>query len=57
MSCQATADTELAGTAIAGSLLAGHFGTRVDTARLQRLFAYLVFVVAGYVVVDVLFLG
>ncbi|MEW2015243.1 sulfite exporter TauE/SafE family protein [Rhodococcus sp. SBT000017] len=46
-----------AGTAIAGSLLAGHFGTRVDTARLQRLFAYLVFVVAGYVVVDVLFLG
>ncbi|OZF37219.1 sulfite exporter TauE/SafE family protein [Rhodococcus sp. 14-2483-1-2] len=44
-----------AGTAIVGSLLAAHFGTRVDTARLQRLFAYLVFAVAGYVVIDAAF--
>ncbi|MEU2005804.1 sulfite exporter TauE/SafE family protein [Rhodococcus sp. NPDC019627] len=41
-----------AGTAIAGSLIAGHFGTKVDTDRLQRWFAYLVFVVAAYVLVD-----
>ena len=42
-----------AGTAIAGSLIAGHFGTRSDTGRLQRWFAYLVFAVAAYVLVDV----
>ena len=41
-----------AGTAIAGSLLAGHFGTGVDTGRLQRWFAYLVFTVATYILVD-----
>ena len=45
-----------AGTAIAGSLVASHFGTRVDTDRLQRWFAYLVFVVAAYVLVDTIFL-
>ncbi|AWK77068.1 permease (plasmid) [Rhodococcus oxybenzonivorans] len=45
-----------AGTAIAGSLIASHFGTRVDTDRLQRWFAYLVFVVAAYVLVDTIFL-
>lgn len=45
-----------AGTAIVGSLIAGHFGTRIDTARLQRWFAYLVFAVAVYVLVDAIFL-
>ena len=45
-----------AGTAIAGSLIASHFGTRVDTDRLQRWFAYLVFVVAAYVLVDTILL-
>ena len=45
-----------AGTAIVGSLVASHFGTRVDTDRLQRWFAYLVFVVAAYVLVDTIFL-
>ncbi len=45
-----------AGTAIAGSLIAGHFGTKVDTDRLQRWFAYLVFVVAAYVLVDTILL-
>ena len=44
------------GTAIVGSLIAGHFGTRLDTGRLQRLFAYLVFAVAAYVLVDTIFL-
>lgn len=44
------------GTAIVGSLIAGHVGARMDTARLQRWFAYLVFVVAAYVLVDTLFL-
>ncbi|MGW0018887.1 sulfite exporter TauE/SafE family protein [Rhodococcus sp. NPDC003382] len=42
-----------AGTAIAGSLIAGQFGTRMDTDRLQRWFAYLIFAVAAYVLVDV----
>ena len=41
-------------TAMVGSLIAGHLGTKVDTRRLQHWFAYLVFVVAGYVVVDTL---
>lgn len=48
--------TAFVGTAIAGSLIAGHFGSRVDTGRLQRWFAYLVFAVAGYVVIDTAFL-
>lgn len=45
-----------AGTAVVGSLIAGHFGTKVDTDRLQRWFAYLVFVVAAYVLADTIFL-
>jgi len=44
-----------AGTAIVGSLIAGHLGARMETARLQRWFAYLVFVVAAYVLVDTIF--
>lgn len=40
------------GAAMATSLIAGHLGTRLDTTRLQRLFAYLVFAVAAYVLVD-----
>jgi uncharacterized protein len=40
--------------AMATSLAAGHVGTRIDTTRLQRWFGYLVLVVAGYLVVDVL---
>lgn len=44
------------GTAIVGSLVAGHYGTTLDTGRLQRWFAYLVFVVAAYVLVDTIFL-
>ncbi|KUI15877.1 permease [Mycolicibacterium acapulense] len=42
--------------AMAGSLVAGYFGTKVDTDRLQRWFAYLVFVVAAFVLVDTIFL-
>lgn len=38
------------------SLAAGHFGTKVDTTRLQRWFAYLVFTVAAYVLIDTIFL-
>lgn len=37
--------------AMVASLIAGQVGTKVDTARLQRWFAYLVFAVAAYVVV------
>jgi len=44
------------GTAIVGSLIAGYFGTKLDTGRLQRWFAYLVFAVAAYVLVDTIFL-
>jgi uncharacterized membrane protein YfcA len=40
--------------AMATSLVAGYFGTKTDTARLQRWFAYLVFAVAAYVLVDTL---
>ncbi|OBB57812.1 permease [Mycobacterium sp. 852013-51886_SCH5428379] len=40
--------------AMATSLVAGYFGTRTDTARLQRWFAYLVFTVTAYVLVDTL---
>ncbi|MEN4474654.1 sulfite exporter TauE/SafE family protein [Mycolicibacterium cosmeticum] len=43
------------GTAIAGSLIAGQLGARLDTRRLQLWFAYLVFAVAVYVLVDTLF--
>ncbi|AJW40950.1 membrane protein [Rhodococcus sp. B7740] len=46
-----------AGAATVGSLLAARWGTRVDTDRLQRLFAYLVFTVAGYVVIDAVLLS
>lgn len=42
--------------AMAASLVAGHLGTKVDTTRLQRWFAYLVFAVAAYVLVDTVFL-
>ncbi|MCX2715181.1 sulfite exporter TauE/SafE family protein [Mycolicibacterium sp. J2] len=44
------------GTAIIGSLIAGHLGTRLDHRRLQHWFAYLVFAVAAYVLVDTLVL-
>jgi len=43
-------------TAIVGSLIAGHFGTKLDTSRLQHWFAYLVFAVAAYVLVETVFL-
>jgi uncharacterized membrane protein YfcA len=43
--------------AMATSLVAGYFGTKVDTARLQHWFAYLVFAVAAYVLVDTLVLN
>ena len=46
-----------AGSAIAGSLVAGRFGTRIATDSLRQWFAYLVFVVAGYVLIDTLVLG
>ncbi|WP_070380314.1 sulfite exporter TauE/SafE family protein [Rhodococcus sp. WMMA185] len=45
-----------AGTAIVGSLLTAHFGTRIDADRLQRWFAYLVFAVATYILIDTVFL-
>jgi uncharacterized membrane protein YfcA len=44
-------------SAIVGSLVAGHFGTRLDTGRLRHWFAYLVFAVAAYVLVDTLFIS
>ncbi|ULE31401.1 sulfite exporter TauE/SafE family protein [Mycobacterium sp. IDR2000157661] len=44
------------GAAIVTSLVAGHLGTRVETTRLRRWFAYLVFAVAAYVLVDTAFL-
>ena len=44
-----------AATAIIGSLAAGHLGANLDTGRLRRWFAYLVLVVATYVLVDTLF--
>lgn len=43
--------------AMAASLVAGYFGTRVDADRLQRWFAYLVFAVAAFVVIDTVFLN
>ncbi|BBX19913.1 permease [Mycolicibacterium duvalii] len=42
--------------AMAASLVAGYFGTKVDADRLQRWFAYLVFAVAAYVLIDTIFL-
>ncbi|MCX2933221.1 sulfite exporter TauE/SafE family protein [Mycobacterium sp. CVI_P3] len=45
-----------AGTAIVASLVAGHLGTRLDTNRLRRWFAVLVFAVAAFIVVDTLWL-
>jgi len=42
-------------TAIGGSLVAARYGKKVDTARLQRWFAYLIFVVAAGVLVEVSF--
>ncbi len=44
------------GTATIGSLIAGHLGAHTDTDRLQRWFAYLVFAVAAFVLVDTIFL-
>lgn len=44
------------GSAMATSLIAGHLGARLDTARVQRWFAYLVFTVAAYVLADTLLL-
>ncbi|MDI9913879.1 sulfite exporter TauE/SafE family protein [Rhodococcus sp. IEGM 1379] len=41
-------------TAIAGSLVAGRFGQRIDRARLQKWFAYLIFAVAAFVVFQVI---
>lgn len=43
-------------TAVAGSLIAGQLGTKLNNTRLQHWFAYLVFVVAAYVLVDTLLL-
>ncbi|MGA5466720.1 sulfite exporter TauE/SafE family protein [Mycobacterium sp. NPDC050041] len=40
--------------AMATSLVAGYFGTKTNATRLQRWFAYLVFAVAAYVLVDTL---
>lgn len=45
------------GAAMLASLVAGYFGTKVDTDRLQRWFAYLVFAVAAYVLFDTYFLS
>ncbi|BBY31577.1 sulfite exporter TauE/SafE family protein [Mycolicibacterium sediminis] len=43
--------------AMATALVAGFFGTTTDTTRLQRWFAYMVFAVAAYVLVDTLILN
>jgi uncharacterized membrane protein YfcA len=43
--------------AMAASLIAGHIGTKIDTFRLRRWFAYLVFAIAAYVLVDTFFLN
>lgn len=45
-----------AASATVTSLGAGHLGTRLNTDRLQRWFAILVFAVAAFVVVDTIFL-
>ena len=41
-------------TAVAGSLLAGRFASRLPADRTRRWFAYLVFAVAAFVVVQAL---
>ncbi|MGU3650868.1 sulfite exporter TauE/SafE family protein [Mycolicibacterium sp. A43C] len=41
-----------AGAAMAGSLIAGQFGSRLQTQIVNRWFAYLVFVIAGYLLID-----
>ncbi|MET4431579.1 sulfite exporter TauE/SafE family protein [Mycolicibacterium sp. 624] len=43
-------------TATTASLVAGHLGTRMNTARLQHWFAYLVFTIAAFVIIDTVFL-
>jgi uncharacterized protein len=45
-----------AGGAVVASLVFGHVGTKVDTGRLQHWFAYLVFTVAAYVLIDTIVL-
>ena len=45
------------GAAIVASLVAGRFGNRVNTETLQRWFAYLVFAVAAYILLDALALS
>ena len=45
-----------AATATAASLVAGHLGTRMNTDRLKRWFAYLVFAVAAFVLIDTIWL-
>ena len=41
-----------AGAATIGALIAGYLGTSVDTGKLQRWFAYRIFAVAAYVLLD-----
>jgi uncharacterized membrane protein YfcA len=41
-------------TAVAGSLVAGRFATRLPAQRLRRWFAYLVFTVAAFIIVQAL---
>ena len=48
--------TAFAVTATIAALIAGHLGTHTNTDRLQRWFAYLVFVIAAFVVVDTVLL-
>lgn len=46
-----------ASTATAAALVAAHIGTGLNTDRLRRWFAYLVFAVAAFVFVDTVWLG
>jgi uncharacterized membrane protein YfcA len=46
-----------AGAAIVASFLAAHLGTKLYTGRLHRWFAYLVFGVSGYILIDTLVLN
>ncbi|MFI6571235.1 sulfite exporter TauE/SafE family protein [Nocardia fluminea] len=43
-------------TAIGGSLIAGRYGQHIDTTRLQKWFAYLIFAVAAFIFIEVVFL-
>lgn len=43
-------------TALVGSLIAGRYGKKIDTGRLQKWFAYLVFAVAALVLGQVIFI-